>query len=176
MNRRAVTLIELLVVIAVISVLLALGMAGIQAARDAARRTACAANLGEMGKALQGYEAAHREFPPGITPERDGARKIGRKFHSFQSRLLPFLDQLQAYEQIDFKMSIPQWWMPGLVKLPGASHGRVATFLCPADEVPEAWPGNSYRGSTGATAYLFPEGESGTGGAVAGKSPRKRGS
>jgi prepilin-type processing-associated H-X9-DG protein len=61
-----VTLVELLVVIATLAAIVALLLTGIQGARDAARRIACANNLRQLGLATAGYEQARGEYPPGV--------------------------------------------------------------------------------------------------------------
>lgn len=55
MRRNGLTLIEVLVVIAVIAVLAAMLMPALHTAREAARQTACASNLRQLGTALTVY-------------------------------------------------------------------------------------------------------------------------
>ena len=55
--------------IAIISVLMALLLPAVQAAREAARRAQCVNNLMQLAIALQNYESSHEMFPPGVVNE-----------------------------------------------------------------------------------------------------------
>jgi prepilin-type N-terminal cleavage/methylation domain-containing protein len=64
-HRRAFTLVELLIAIAVISVLIALLVPAIQAAREAGRRAICQNNLKQIGTALSLHVAINGRYPTG---------------------------------------------------------------------------------------------------------------
>jgi prepilin-type N-terminal cleavage/methylation domain-containing protein len=136
-RRRGFTLIELLVVIAITSVLVSLLLPAVQQAREAARRTQCKNNLKQIGLALQNYHDAHQTFP------------IGRcsKAISAHARLLPYLDQMPLYNQVNFNVA---WNHAGNDQPRGMS---VPVFLCPSDSqnsVPAGYAGNNYRSNQGA--------------------------
>ncbi|MEM6504003.1 MAG: DUF1559 domain-containing protein [Planctomycetota bacterium] len=69
-SAHAFTLIELLVVISIIALLIAILLPTLTAARAAARDTQCAANLRQIGIAVNAYETDYDVMPPGI--ERNG--------------------------------------------------------------------------------------------------------
>jgi prepilin-type N-terminal cleavage/methylation domain-containing protein len=62
----AFTLIELLVVVAIIAVLAALLLPALTAARERARRSTCANNLDQIGKAIEVYLGSSGEYYPGF--------------------------------------------------------------------------------------------------------------
>ncbi len=74
---RGFTLIELLVVIAIVAVLAALLLPALASAREKARRTACANNLAQTGRALEMYGGDYGGYVPSnpwwYTPVRDEA-------------------------------------------------------------------------------------------------------
>ena len=96
-NARGFTLIELLVVIAIIAILIGLLLPAVQQAREAARRTQCKNNLKQFGLAIHNYEASIGSFPPG----RTGFPMI----FSAHAQLLPYYDQANVYNGIDFNTS-----------------------------------------------------------------------
>ena len=66
MSRRksAFTVVELLVVISIIALLMGLLLPAVQAAREQGRRIVCTNNMAQLGKAVQQYEGAKRNYPP----------------------------------------------------------------------------------------------------------------
>lgn len=89
------TLVELLVVIAVIGILIALLLPAVQSAREAARRMSCQNNLKQLSLATLNYESTHNSLPPAIVLDRNYR-------WSAQSRVLPYLEEGNLYENIDF--------------------------------------------------------------------------
>ncbi len=96
-RSRAFTLVELLVVIAIIGVLVALLLPAIQAAREAARRSACTNNLKQYGLALANYAGALNTFPPGglcdPTGGPNGKQDATSVYASPCSLLLPYFEE-----------------------------------------------------------------------------------
>ncbi len=123
MNRRksAFTLIELLVVIAIIGILVGLLLPAVQSAREAARRMSCSNNLKQMGLAVHGFHDVHRGLPPQAT------YTIGGTFsgYSIHARILPFVEQGNIYDKIDFAL--------GYAAQPEICRTRVPLYLCPSD-------------------------------------------
>lgn len=122
-KRNAFTLIELLVVIAIIAILIALLLPAVQQAREAARRSACKNNLKQIGLALHNYEATFTAYPPSFCA--DGPTGTGGGEWSVQARLLPYVDQANLQDLIDFSV--------GYADTTGVATTRVPTYLCPTD-------------------------------------------
>jgi prepilin-type N-terminal cleavage/methylation domain-containing protein len=121
-SRDGFTLIELLVVIAIIAVLIALLLPAVQQAREAARRVQCKNNLKQIGLALHNYHDAYGMFPPALCLTLSGA-SYGQ--WGPQARLLPYLDQANLQNLINF--SLPYDTQLAVVRV------RIPMYLCPSE-------------------------------------------
>lgn len=153
----AFTLIELLVVIAIIAILISLLLPAVQQAREAARRAQCKNNLKQMGLALHNYESTYGMFPPGGDSTS----------FSPQARLLPYLEQSNVQNLIDF--SLRPYLGSGPNTYPNPAFANVfpiviPVFQCPSDPGPTQYAatilGHNYL--FGAINYMMSNG-SGTG-------------
>src|SRR5438034_1844036 len=108
-RRGAFTLVELLVVIAIIGVLVALLLPAVQAAREAARRMSCSSNLRQLALAMHNYHDTHKTLP--YTTAAWGpsgiVNSIDNRGWSWNSFILPYIEQQSIYNQIDFKDFVP---------------------------------------------------------------------
>jgi type II secretory pathway pseudopilin PulG len=94
-NGAAFTIVELLVVIAIISILIALLLPAVQAAREAARRTQCANNERQIALAAHQFHDEHKHLPGmGYTPLETGSVWGNHFFH-----LLPYLEENRLYDR-----------------------------------------------------------------------------
>ncbi len=141
-GASAFTLIEVLVTIAIISILVALLVPAVQAAREAARKHTCANHFRQLGVALHSHESTHRCFPGngGFTPDsliRDTAGNlihistfgfaeltthqwgVGRPGAGPREQpgcwayaLLPYVEERAAYEAVAFRQTQPLFLCP----------------------------------------------------------------
>ena len=137
---RGFTLIEVLVTVAIVGVLVALTLVGVQAARSAARRTACANNLRQFGLALNGFVAAKNRYPEDAY--------LGS--FSFIVEILPYMEQAELFNSFNFKTEA--YDHSGRLGTLTATPA-LAQLRCPADRSPVG-------GSVGWTSYA---GNRGTG-------------
>ena len=137
--RPAFTLVELLVSIAIIGILIALVLPAVQAARAAAWRTQCRANLKQLTLALHNYHDTHGMFPINTSYTNN----VGPSSHSrsWMQGILPMIEQGNLNKQIDVTLSVQ-----GNREL---AARPILLFNCPADthagtldvraDVPESW-------------------------------------
>ena len=129
-QTRGFTLVELLVVIAIIGILIALLLPAVQAAREAARRSQCSNNLKQIGLALHNYHDVYKRFPTG---SHNGAvypkpRPKFPKHWDWLTQLLPFVEQQNIYDQINFKKDYSEVHAANNA----AMKQHVDSFLCPS--------------------------------------------
>ncbi|MDG1873936.1 MAG: DUF1559 domain-containing protein [Mariniblastus sp.] len=137
-NRPGFTLVELLVVIAIIGILVGMLLPAVQQVREAARRTQCSNRFRQASIALQNYESANKELPPGMfftsTAFPSSCGPVDTSFYNgwgWAAKVLPFVEQNNLASSINFRtdnyFNNANWKATATV---------VETFLCPSN--PEA--------------------------------------
>ncbi len=124
-RRLGFTLVELLVVIAIIGVLVALLLPAVQAAREAARRSSCGNNLRQMGLGIQNFESTTKTFPASMRPVLANASGQYDGW-SAQAQILPYLEQGNLFDQIDFNLSYTAHSFP-------IAPTKIPIYLCPSE-------------------------------------------
>ncbi len=136
--RRGFTLVELLVVIAIIGVLVSLLLPAVQASREAARRVSCGNNLKQTGLAITNYQAAKEVFPPSSTLDLTNNWSYFEQ-HSWASFILPYLEQGNLAEGIDFEIPINEGDNPNI------ASKIVPIYRCPTYTGPEFSADREYQ-------------------------------
>src|SRR5690349_3231431 len=85
--HRAFTLVELLVVVAIISVLAALLLPALQAARDRAKTVRCANNERQLSAAMSAFLNDHNGYFPYSNP----AQNVGTWYLTYAYQILPYI-------------------------------------------------------------------------------------
>jgi prepilin-type processing-associated H-X9-DG protein len=135
-TRRAFTLFQLLLILALLAILFALLLPAIAKARIAAVRAQSQNNMRQLGLACHIYHDANGTLPPG---------NDGNNF-SAAAYLLPYIEQANLFQTIDFKKSVDD------KENAAARKTVIKTFLNPRDNVPP--PNGDYA----PTNYLFSAG------------------
>jgi type II secretory pathway pseudopilin PulG len=132
-KRPAFTLFQLLIVFAILMILFALFLPAIMQAHVKAERIKATNNLKQLVLGLLSHFDANQVFPPGVDDNHFSA----------SSRLLPYLEQQNIYNRIDFKKSIDD------KANAEARKAKIKLFLSKADPI------ESVKDEWGATNYLF---------------------
>jgi len=160
--RHGFTLIELLVVIAIIAILIALLLPAVQQAREAARRTQCRNNLKQIGLALHNYHDTFQRFPFGSIETRSGQptwESLGglSTGWAWSAYILPYIDQANVYNQIDFSkyMVNPADTSPVQLQNTAIIATPIPVILCPSDVAPsvEITPASGTEVMQAVTSY-----------------------
>ena len=123
-------LVEILVLIGIPSVLIALLLPAVQAARSAARRVQCTNNLKQLALAAANYESNNNCFPGGsysgtlFNPPHVGSNP--ENFSCFV-RMLPYFEQEAMYNAVNFKLTSAD---PVNLTISGV---QIASLICPSD-------------------------------------------
>ena len=131
----AFTIVEVLVVVAIVSLLIAISLPALQAAREAARRSSCSNNLKQIAIAASSYMDAFNCFPGSYGT------------CSALSRLLPYIEHGNVYNSINFESD-------GSIDNLTLEQVDIGVLLCPSDSVKIDLGMNNY-GLNGGTGNLF---------------------
>ncbi|MCA9204967.1 MAG: DUF1559 domain-containing protein [Planctomycetales bacterium] len=161
-GRRAFTLVELLVVIAIIGVLVAMLLPAVQAAREAARRSSCSNNLKQLALACQTYHDTYKRMPwnfdtgNGTYPGNPTSKWMS---HSWIVSAMPFFEQGNIYDSINFHLQDPQVNTANPKVAGGQTNLQIAnsvieSLLCPSNdqEAIRTSQKSGYRGANAPTA------------------------
>jgi prepilin-type processing-associated H-X9-DG protein/prepilin-type N-terminal cleavage/methylation domain-containing protein len=157
----AFTLIECLVVILIVGILVALLIPAVQSSREAARRVTCQNHVKQIGAALAVYQAARGRYPAGTKPSDrpDGILFAAPMPFSAFSDLLPFIDQMAAYNAINMSNQLSSGRIVLYANALSLGNSTVLetafdVFLCPSDGAGPS-PGCNYRCSVGSQPYAM---------------------
>jgi prepilin-type N-terminal cleavage/methylation domain-containing protein len=119
-TRRGFGMIELLVVIAIIAFLIALLVPAVQKVREAATRTQSMNNQKQLGIAFHNYHDVFKQMPfngsdaaVNNVKYSKAAKPSDHKSGSWAFQILPFIEQSDAFKNVDRKAAIPTLLCPG---------------------------------------------------------------
>ena len=151
-RTRAFTLIETFTTVGIVSLLLALVLPAVQAAREGARRHQCLANLHQLMLSLQSYHNVNNCYPVPVTATidyRSRPRIMQGGYPSIHSRLLVYLENVTVYNSINFDVDL----LPA-APFAGSENGtairnKISVFVCPSDSGAFEDQGVNYRANVG---------------------------
>lgn len=128
-TRRGWTLLELTVCIGVIGILVALLRPAVQHLREAARTNTCSNNLRQSALAVQSFHSSKRQIPSlynGTFIRHPKTQWDEYHFHSWQTAILPQLEQSAIYERLDLTRPATEPENQSNVNI------ELPVFLCPS--------------------------------------------
>ena len=148
------------------AIFIALLLPSVQQSREAARRTQSRNNLHNIGLAFHNFHDVNSVFPPGATYDQNG-----RPLHSWQTHLLPYMDQSPLFSQIDlnrpwndtanapkFRTQVHAYLQP-TENLPRTANGFAASHYAGNQHVLPANSPMAIRQVTDGTSNTFLAGE-----------------
>ncbi|MCA9103529.1 MAG: DUF1559 domain-containing protein [Pirellulales bacterium] len=151
LRQRGFTLVELLVVIAIIGILIALLLPAVQAARESARRNACANNVKQIALGMHNYEASHKTLPVGAYSCCWGTWLVALLPYVEQDSLFALYDHGGKYDRPDDSR---RYWGPGNRRV---STVRIGAYTCPSDTPAAHYSGvtcHNYAVNMGNTGFV----------------------
>jgi prepilin-type processing-associated H-X9-DG protein len=145
-RKRSNTALIVVLVVAIVAfvgfimcsgIMVALLLPAIQAAREAARRNACANNVKQIEIALANYHDKYQSYPPAYVADANG-----QPMHSWRVLILPYLEANDVYTAYNFD---EPWDGPNNSKL---ADRMPEVFRCPSNI--EASPLTNYVAVVGA--------------------------
>ncbi len=151
-RSQGFTLVELLVVIAIIGILVAMLMPAVQSVRESARRASCLNQIRQIVIALENFESANSHFPSGW----EGDLTASERGWGWMSKTLPFVEQGNLYQQLDFQSLLLDEAQQEHIKrgfagqlCPSSSHDSPTVLLATSEA-----PSGDYEVEIGRTHYV----------------------
>lgn len=131
-------------------------------AREAARRARCKGRLKQLTLALHNYHETYGSFPPAYLADAEG-----KPMHSWRALILPFADQLRAWQKYDFSQP---WNSPQNLAVEDLMHGQILECDSAqaereghfADYVVLVGPGTAFPGAQSASLSQMRDGPENT--------------
>lgn len=163
------TLVELMVALGVVGLLIALILPAVQRARAGAWRVQCAANLRQLGLAVNQYLSLYNRFPPlyaieAVGPNAGGTvRATDKRRYSVFTSLLLYINETYLYNAINFDVYLDDPYFDvnnQFVRLGFEANSTVmgvsiSTLICPADGMSSTVGSTNYRASLGTERWHF---------------------